>query len=185
MYCQNCGHSLGADARFCPTCGRPAPNSNQPASLKPSATVPSLPVAETAQPQEISDELAPMSFAHVLFSVDGRIGRIKFIAGWVALLALYVFALLLSALVAPNARADTVLTLLTFVFLWPNFALWVKRVHDCNYAALVLLLLFIPLLGLAVVILAFFVRGTKGPNNYGQAANVSPLAAIENTGEWQ
>jgi len=184
MYCQNCGHSLEGGAKFCPMCGHSAPTLRRPVNLKSSPVITSPAVAESLS-RERPDELAPMSFKHVLFSIHGRIGRIKFLTGWVLLLVIYILTLLLTTFVTPNAPADTVFTSLAIVFLGPNIALWAKRLQDCNHSALTLLLLFIPIVGLAVVFFAFFAPGTKGPNKYGQAANVlPPVVPTKNAGEW-
>lgn len=185
MYCQNCGYSLEGGAKFCPMCGHSAPTSRRSANAESSPVITS-PAVDESLSRERPDELAPMSFKHVLLSIHGRIGRIKFLTGWVLLLVIFILTLLLTALVSPNAPADTVWTSFAIVFLWPNIVLWAKRLQDCNTSALTLLLLFIPIVGLAVVLFAFFAPGTKGPNKYGQAANVLPsVVSTKNAGEWQ
>lgn len=185
MYCQNCGHSLEDGAKFCPMCAHPASTLHRPASPEPSPVIASPAVAEKAPSPERPDELATMSFMHVLFSIHGRIGRIRFLTGWAWVWVIYILAYLLMSLVTPTAPADTVWNLLTIVFLWPNIALWAKRLHDCNHSAPTLLLLFIPLVDLAVIFIAFFAHGTKGPNKYGQAANVlPPVVPTEKLSEW-
>ena len=57
--------------------------------------------------------------------------------------------------------------LLSIPFIWMYFSLYVKRAHDIGWTGWMVLLLFIPIVGLIFWILLLFKPGTHGENRYG------------------
>ena len=56
-----------------------------------------------------------------------------------------------------------------FYFL-PGLSLYVRRLHDLGRSGWWVLLLFVPLVNIAMLIYIGFFKGTEGPNDYGDAA---------------
>ena len=128
---------------------------------------------------------------HLLFGFTGRIGRARYWLGqllqW-AFLLVVVFALAIvdaldPAVLESDAARITVTIVLVAVLviiLLSQLALSVKRAHDRErtgvWAILMLFLaLFVPFLGIWLLIWLGFLRGSTGPNQYGP----DPLAASE------
>ena len=189
MFCQNCGSTLSAGARFCPNCGQgvttqasaPGPRIVGDAGLPMPSVKPPSPGEFTP---EATEQFEPMPLKSMLFSTAGRLGRARFLACYLSLTILYIAFILLIAVLFPQAQTQDALGVATLVFIWPNICIWAKRLQDCNYPAFTLLLLFIPIVGLAVIAYAFLIRGTKGPNKYGPASNVLPPRPSESTSAW-
>jgi uncharacterized membrane protein YhaH (DUF805 family) len=101
-------------------------------------------------------------------SLDGRIDRRCFwLRGVLALLAVaLVLNLLLQIAGLQAERADYIANLL---LAWPFIAVSAKRWHDRDRSAWWVLVLAIPLIGtLWTLIDNGFVRGTPGPNRFGE-----------------
>jgi uncharacterized membrane protein YhaH (DUF805 family) len=130
-----------------------------------------------------------MNLPALLFSFQGRLNRAPY---WLALIAV---DLGFAAVIAVAAVVIGKLALVIFIpafglLIWIGLALGVKRLHDRDKSAWWLLLFYVvpslldgigrlvgwagfilDLIGAAIVIWALielgFLRGTKGPNNYG------------------
>ncbi|HEV2748517.1 MAG TPA: DUF805 domain-containing protein [Allosphingosinicella sp.] len=60
------------------------------------------------------------------------------------------------------------LTFATFAALvTPSLAVAIRRLHDIGRSGWWLLMIFVPILGLLVLIYFFVLEGTRGPNGYG------------------
>lgn len=105
--------------------------------------------------------------ARMFFSFHGRISRRQYwLWGVLALLgfALLAFALLGIARVKPH-KAELIVNLL---LLWPALAVSVKRWHDRNKSGWWVLVNLVPVVGwLWALVENGFLRGTDGPNRYG------------------
>ena len=112
--------------------------------------------------------------ACLYFDLRGRLSRRQFwLHGVLALVgvALAAHALLGIARVPPQT-ADVLVNLL---LLWPALAVSVKRWHDRDKSGWWVLLNLLPLAGwLWALVDNGFVRGTRGPNRYGE----DPLAPL-------
>lgn len=53
-----------------------------------------------------------------------------------------------------------------FVFI-PNLAVTVRRLHDTDRSGWTILLALIPLIGPLILLVFFFIEGTRGPNRFG------------------
>jgi len=63
----------------------------------------------------------------------------------------------------------------SLITLIPSIAVSVRRLHDTNRSGWWYLLIFIPLIGLIVLLIWFCTRGTAGPNRFGE----DPLGAAD------
>jgi uncharacterized membrane protein YhaH (DUF805 family) len=115
------------------------------------------PVAEVAD-RWISDEKPVMK----LFSAQGRIGRLRYLAYTTGATLLFYLVLGVAALLGEVATG--ILALLAFVpALWFGIVSAVKRCHDCGYSGWMSLTVLIPLIGL----IWFVLPGDKAANRFG------------------
>ena len=131
--------------------------------------------SETHTAQQALSPFAPvrMSAKQFFFSIQGRIPRSTWWLGFsinsfVCLLAL--FALLNAADASP--AADPIIGIFTIgIVLWAawfNIAIGAKRWHDMDRSAWLCLMPLIPYIGALTIIWYGFVKGTTGPNRYGE-----------------
>jgi uncharacterized membrane protein YhaH (DUF805 family) len=131
-----------------------------------------------------------MPILEVLFSFKGRISRSEYwLKGFLILLPFYMLNGILSYVGSTVFDTDLANSgaakwnvamilslLLTVLSLWPHLAVIVKRWHDRNRSAWWLLTLLIPIVNwitaIWILIEVWFVKGTDGPNRFGQ----DPLA---------
>lgn len=120
-----------------------------------------------------------MNLKNLFTSFDGRIGRMKWWCGllavmWieavVAFLGIKVFGTYLVA-DAPNERAQMITALMILVvilFVLPLFPLYAKRWHDRDKSGWWTLIWLVPIFGnIWILIELGFLKGTEGPNQYG------------------
>jgi uncharacterized membrane protein YhaH (DUF805 family) len=120
-----------------------------------------------------------MNLKNLFTSFDGRIGRMKWWYGllavmWieavVAFLGIKVFGTYLVA-DAPNERAQMITTLMILVvilFVLSLFPLYAKRWHDRGKSGWWTLIWLVPIIGnIWILIELGFLKGTEGPNQYG------------------
>ncbi|NBB10399.1 DUF805 domain-containing protein [Pseudomonas sp. SLFW] len=104
-----------------------------------------------------------------VFTVQGRIGRLRYLAwsmvlSFVAmLLAALCFGVLSMSLVAGGLLA----TVLVIVFLVVSIQMGAQRLHDAGWSAWLLLLNLIPLVNSVFPLLMMVIPGNAGPNRYG------------------
>jgi len=131
-----------------------------------------------------STGLSPkLSVKQILFSFTGRIPRRTYWLTHLALTAAFmILGALIGPLVQPSGEASAapgsegpglVLILgigLLYIFaLWVGLALQVKRWHDRGKSGTWVLINLIPLVGaIWTLVECGFLRGTFGPNNYGE-----------------
>jgi uncharacterized membrane protein YhaH (DUF805 family) len=102
-----------------------------------------------------------------IFSVSGRLGRVRYIGYSVGLSLLIL--LLLGTLVGVTGAADpstaALVAVVGYVLLYVLlFMLTIQRAHDMNMTGWLSLIMLIPLVNL----IFWFVPGTRGENNYGK-----------------
>jgi uncharacterized membrane protein YhaH (DUF805 family) len=111
---------------------------------------------------------APLTPGQILFSFQGRIPRKTYwIWGVGALLLVGIFFYILLGIVGVKDQATQYLV--NLLLLWPSLAITVKRWHDRDKSAWWLLIMLVPLVGtLWALIECGFLRGTVGPNRFGE-----------------
>ena len=121
---------------------------------------------------QIDDAVAegdePLSPLQILFSLHGRIPRKTWWAyGVLGLTWFGLQAYMLLGIVGVRPiNAEQLVNLIVF---WPALALLVKRWHDRDKTGWWVLLNIVPLIGFAwTFIECGFLRGTVGPNRYGE-----------------
>lgn len=129
----------------------------------------------TSPADPLAERMPP---AHLFFGFAGRISRREFwLYGVLALLGLAAFGhALLGITGIPPRRADAVVNLL---LLWPALAVSVKRWHDRDRSGWWVLVNLIPVIGtLWALVDNGFVRGTRGPNRFGDDPLARPAPSI-------
>ena len=71
--------------------------------------------------------------------------------------------------------ANLIIIIVSLPILLPTLAVSVRRLHDLNRSGWWYLLILIPLIGPIILIIWFVMRGTDGPNHYGQPV-IAPAA---------
>jgi uncharacterized membrane protein YhaH (DUF805 family) len=108
-----------------------------------------------------------MELRWVLFSWDGRIGRLQYLLGLIlSILCVFVGAGLAS--IARGAGWAGIALIVPFVaFFWIKFAIAVKRLHDLGKSGGWCLLLFVPIVGFVVALTFLLAPGEEHDNQYG------------------
>ena len=116
-----------------------------------------------------------LTWKHILWSFEGRIPRRSYWAGIGIWIGLFLGVALLAGLIAPLLGKDNegiaFIPVLFFLipYFWSIMAMQVKRWHDRDKSGWMVLVSFIPIVGpWWALIECGCLRGTMGPNNYGQ-----------------
>ncbi len=111
----------------------------------------------------------PVPLSMVLFSFAGRIGRGTFWAIWASMFILNLISSLIFQALAKEEPALGLAVLLWLpVAVWVGLAMQAKRWHDRDKSAWMILINFIPVLGMIWALIELgCLRGTEGPNRYG------------------
>lgn len=129
------------------------------------------------------------SLTHTLFSFKGRLRRSDFWLGGVVIFAgMITFTLIIGRIFGVDVadttdiRTSLIQASAVLVFMWPNLAVSVKRLHDRNQSGWWVLLSFLPVIGNVWTIINLGVlRGTEGDNRYGAEPERAQLTLIPNT----
>ena len=86
----------------------------------------------------------------------------------------------------PGAAVSPLNSLANLALLLPNLAVGARRLHDTDRSGWFLLLVFIPLIGIIILIVWWCQRGTAGPNRFGPDPladrAIAPFATPRKTG---
>ena len=134
----------------------------------PPVALPENPVTTTqaaAAPRPMFDD--PMSPLQILFSLRGRIPRKTWwLYSVLGLLLLSAMTTMLLGIAGFGSRTSN--TVANLLLVWPGIALGVKRWHDVDRSGWWVLINVVPVVGFLVTLVANgVVRGTYGPNRYG------------------
>lgn len=171
MSCPKCGHEQ-AKASECTACGiiidkylaRQAQQaaSAAPASASPDASPYSTPKAQVAELQPEFGELR-------VFSVTGRIGRVRYL-GWSMAMAFAAMGVgLLAALGTAISPAIGIILVIALAIgaIVVGVQIGVQRLHDIGWSGWLLLLNLVPVVGGVFSLIMLLVPGTTDANRYG------------------
>lgn len=110
-----------------------------------------------------------MDMKWFLLSINGRISRKPI---WLYILATSILSILAmvidrAVLNTPIEQIGVVTVAFYLIFLWPGIAVTVKRMHDRNRTGWFYLLMLVPVLNIWPIVEVLFMRGTPGPNRFG------------------
>lgn len=173
VYCSACGKVMSSAAHACPECGHP--NSGGPAPVSAVGFVPRGllgPVLTVASPIMPFGEAIKSFFKnYAVFS--GRARRSEY---WFAALFTWLISIpvsLLDAIISPNAEIGLFTTLWSLAILIPSLAIISRRLHDADTSFGYFFLVFIPLVGLILLIIKLVEEGTPGTNRFGPSPKYS------------
>ena len=116
----------------------------------------------------------------LLWSLNGRIGRVAYAGGlllnWVLVLfVLAVWQIVVDNWTPPepfNLKDGSLLVLIPFalLFCWAHFALTARRLHDLGVTGWFSLLMIVPGANLIMIIVLLIARGEDNDNRYGPGA---------------
>lgn len=150
MYCDTCGKELPHSAHYCPACGSPVHQFVDPADL------PIVPKYEGF--------------------FDGRIGRIRYLAGTgFSLAPLFGLALMWAIVNTTTGVLNEWLYAFLLLLLIPavvfsiamHVGLTIRRCHDVGLNGLFTVLAYVPYIGLFFIIYLVSMRGNLKTNQYG------------------
>ena len=184
MSCPKCGHEQ-SKALICEACGiviekflaRQAELGNNAPAASPAASA-STPVSATpyAPPTTNVAEALP-EFAELKpFGIEGRIGRLRYLA-WslvmmaVALVILGIGASVIFILGSSTSLLSVVATIVgllaVIAMVVVSIQIGVKRLHDIGWSGWLLLVSLVPLVGSVFSIIMLVVPGSTGANRFG------------------
>ncbi len=169
MACPKCGH-VQPKRNLCQSCGvdmarvREAQQSSpDPAPAAASTASPYAAPGARVDPlfQEEMDERPRL----LGFSFEGRMPRLSYLLGGLAVTFVGGIVFALAAALGPVASAVA-----TMVIAIPAWRLSVMRLHDINLSGWFGLLLAVPIVGSLLSLVLLFIPGTEGGNDYGPQA---------------
>lgn len=117
------------------------------------------------RPDPLEERMPPQ---RLLFSLQGRISRRDFWI-WGVLVLIAVAALLHALLRIAGVGARAAEGLVNLLVVWPAVAVSVKRWHDRDKSGWWVLISLVPVIGwLWALVETGFLRGTPGPNRFGE-----------------
>ncbi|WP_137974844.1 DUF805 domain-containing protein [Pseudomonas sp. F(2018)] len=170
MSCPKCGHEQ-AKATECSACGiivekylaRQAtlPVTPAPAAME-SASPYSTPKSEVGEAMPEYGELK-------VFTVNGRIGRVRYL-GWsmaLMLIALLGYGIAAGAMAVSPIVGGILMIPLVIGGVVVSVMIGVQRLHDIGWSGWLWLLNFVPVVGSVFALLMLVIPGTQGANRYG------------------
>lgn len=173
MSCPKCDHEQ-TKASECVACGIViekfvARQAQLPSQL---LETPASPASPYATPRSQVGEPLPEFAELKLLGVDGRIGRLRYLA-WTLVLTLVCMPLLgiaMGGFAIANAIGVLLVAAVTIGLGVVSVMFGVKRLHDIGWSGWLLLLSFVPLVGSVFALLMLVLPGTPGANRYGPPA---------------
>jgi uncharacterized membrane protein YhaH (DUF805 family) len=128
------------------------------------------PDAPGAAPQDDLHAATPQTYLPKLLQLNGRIGRVRYLAYGLAMNLVLVLCLFVVALLGGGVGDGSVTELLYGVAaLAMAVVLGRRRFHDLGRSGWFTLLLLVPVVNLFVSLWLIFVRGNDGANRFGPA----------------
>jgi uncharacterized membrane protein YhaH (DUF805 family) len=125
-----------------------------------------------------------MALVQILFSFQGRLRRTTY---WLSTIGFsFVFVIVLGTAIlmtggltkGPAGFYTPMLLPVWLLGVWVSLAIAAKRCHDRGYPAVMVLILFVPVIGgLWALIDLGFIDGTRGDNKYGPSPKALPQVA--------
>lgn len=111
---------------------------------------------------------APVTTSDILFSFEGRINRSKYWGYSLLLIGALVVIAIGGATLVGEVGFWIFYGLACIALIWPGLALGVKRCHDRDKSGWFMLVSLIPIVSIWYLVEVGFLRGTDGPNQYGE-----------------
>ncbi|GLK90988.1 DUF805 domain-containing protein [Pseudomonas turukhanskensis] len=175
MTCPKCGHEQ-AQGIECSACGIVIEKylARQAQLAEAGATEPAPAAAAAvaspyATPQAQVGDVMPEYGELNYFTVEGRIGRVRYL-GWsmaMTLLAIPIMGVFAGISALSSIFGGLLVILAVIAMVVVGVFIGAKRLHDIGWSAWLWLLLLVPAVGSVFAIIMLVVPGTPGPNRYG------------------
>ncbi|MBU1332438.1 MAG: DUF805 domain-containing protein [Gammaproteobacteria bacterium] len=184
MSCPKCAHRQPKSPE-CMACGiiidkylaRQAQLAEQTPAQPPATAQPSAAAHPYATPRADVAEALPEVSELKVFSINGRIGRLRYLAWSLVMMAAFVAVMGVVGIAA--ALSEIVGGLLTIVsvvaMLVISVQIGAQRLHDIGWSAWLLLLNLVPLVNSVFWLLMLLIPGNDGANRYGPPAPPNSL----------
>ncbi|WP_417777841.1 DUF805 domain-containing protein [Stutzerimonas xanthomarina] len=169
MACPKCGHTQPAAIECC-SCGIVIQKYLARQALQGETSAQSHSTAHPYAPPRAEVGEPPAEYSQLkVFTIHGRIGRLRYLAWSMALMAAALGLLLASGM---TFAASTVLgVILTGVFgigfLLVSIQIGVQRLHDVGWSGWFMLLYLVPIIGTVFPLVVLLMPGNAGPNRFG------------------
>lgn len=167
----------------CPKCGHEQPKTNQctacgiiiekylarQAQLAEQQSSPAPAVSPYAPPQADVAGHLPEFCELKVFSISGRIGRLRYL-GWsmgLMLLAMLAYGIAMGVMTILPILGGVLMLPIGIAIFVVSVMIGVQRLHDIGWSGWLWLLNFAPLIGFVFTLLMFLIPGTSGANRYG------------------
>ena len=172
MTCPKCGHEQ-AKAVECSACGiiieKYLARQAQLAEAAPVQAPAAAAASPYAPPQANVAEQLPQYSELKVFSVSGRIGRVRYL-GWTMAMLLCMLPLMLlfaGASVMSSVLGTLIMAVGVIAMIVIGVFIGVQRLHDIGWSGWLWLLNFVPFIGSVFALLMLIIPGTQGVNRYG------------------
>ncbi|WP_161865917.1 DUF805 domain-containing protein [Pseudomonas yangonensis] len=172
MTCPKCGHEQ-AKAAECSACGiiidKYLARQAQLAEAAPVQAPAASAASPYAPPQANVAEQLPQYSELKVFSVSGRIGRVRYL-GWTMAMLLCMLPMLLlfaGASAISSALGTLIMAAGVIAMIVIGVFIGVQRLHDIGWSGWLWLLNFVPFIGSVFALLMLIIPGTQGANRYG------------------
>jgi len=172
MNCPKCGHEQ-TKASECSACGiiieKYLARQAQLAEAAPTQVADATGASPYAPPQANVAEALPEYSELKVFSVNGRIGRVRYL-GWTILMllcSLPLMALFAGASAISGTLGGLLLGIAVIAMIVISVFIGVQRLHDMGWSGWLWLLNFVPVVGSVFALLMLIIPGTQGVNRYG------------------
>lgn len=172
MTCPKCGHEQ-AKAIECSACGiiieKYLARQAQLAEAAPVQAPAAAAASPYAPPQANVAEQLPQYSELKVFSVSGRIGRVRYL-GWTMAMLLSMLPMLLlfaGASAISSALGTLIMAAGVIAMIVIGVFIGVQRLHDIGWSGWLWLLNFVPFIGSVFALLMLIIPGTQGANRYG------------------
>lgn len=172
MTCPKCGHEQ-AKAIECSACGiiieKYLARQAQLAEAAPVQAPAAAAASPYAPPQANVAEQLPQYSELKVFSVSGRIGRVRYL-GWTMAMLLCMLPMLLlfaGASAISSALGTLIMAAGVIAMIVIGVFIGVQRLHDIGWSGWLWLLNFVPFIGSVFALLMLIIPGTQGANRYG------------------
>jgi uncharacterized membrane protein YhaH (DUF805 family) len=172
MACPKCGHEQ-TKAAECSACGiiieKYLARQAQLAETAPVQAPAAAAASPYAPPQANVAEQLPQYSELKVFSVSGRIGRVRYL-GWTMAMLLCMLPMLLlfaGASAISSALGTLIMAAGVIAMIVVGVFIGVQRLHDIGWSGWLWLLNFVPFIGSVFALLMLIIPGTQGANRYG------------------
>ena len=168
------------------------PQSTDPSPIQSAPSANPVPATTPAPVQP----LVPAALVPIKQGIfNGRMGRLEYLLGalymaaaYIILIAVYAlgnYAFTQSSTSSTGSPFSTVVNVIVFLLgavlvitvIPVSIGMQIRRWHDMGHSGWLVLLAFVPFANFVIIVFMFFVPGTAGPNQYGEAytGSLSPL----------